>query len=175
MHDEASPRWRLGQLRGVVTSQETGGSERRRELLTKLKAVHDPGDGSTIDLPVSADELRELQLALQDALDLPQFVREANRMGELRRKLKGADSSTRAELLPKARLKRHHRHRCSVLEVELSESGAVARLLFGIVRHPKAHPLAPRGDEVLELIEYRPAAGSLANVGSRNLTRRPVG
>ncbi len=79
-----------------------------------------------------------------------------------------------AELLPRARLRRHHRHRCTVLEVDRDAGGGVARILFGIVRHPKAHPLAPRGEEVLELIEYRPAEGSLQNVGARNLTRRPV-
>ena len=79
-----------------------------------------------------------------------------------------------AELLPEARLRLHHRHRCTVLEVDRDANGTVERLLFGIVRHPKAHPLAPRGEEVLELIEYCPGAGTLRNVGARNLTRRPV-
>jgi len=40
------------------------------------------------------------------------------------------------------------------------------------VRHPKPHPLAPRGDEVLEALVYRPAEGTIEVAASRNLTRR---
>jgi hypothetical protein len=79
------------------------------------------------------------------------------------------------ELLPAARLSPKHRGRVNILESDLDEHGSVTRILFGIVRHPKAHPLAPRGDEVLELIEYLPAENRLGNVGARNLTRRPPG
>jgi hypothetical protein len=46
-------------------------------------------------------------------------------------------------------------------------------LLFGIVRHPKTHPLAPRGEEVLELLEYRPREETLEVTGGANLSRRP--
>lgn len=77
----------------------------------------------------------------------------------------------RSELLSQGRLKRHHRNRCNLLEIDLDENGAVERLLFGIIRHPKTHPLAPRGEEVLELLEYRPGEGTLQVAGSRNLTR----
>jgi hypothetical protein len=77
----------------------------------------------------------------------------------------------RPELLAEGRLKPHHRGRATILEHKLDADGRVRRVLFGIVRHPKSHPLAPRGDEVLELLEYRPLDGTLAVVGSRNLTR----
>ena len=77
----------------------------------------------------------------------------------------------RPELLAAGRLKPHHRGRATILEFECEADGDVRRVLFGIVRHPKAHPLAPRGDEVLELLEYHPLEGTLAVVGSRNLTR----
>ncbi|MCU0223793.1 MAG: hypothetical protein MUF27_06940 [Acidobacteria bacterium] len=79
----------------------------------------------------------------------------------------------RAELLAAGRLKPHHRGRATILEYDVAPDGGVRRVLFGIVRHPKAHALAPRGDEVLELLEYRPPEGTLAVVGSRNLTRDP--
>lgn len=83
--------------------------------------------------------------------------------------------SSRAELLPQARLSPRHRGRLVVLEADPVPGGeSIARLLLGIVRHPKSHPLAGRGEEVLELLEYRPAEGTLRNVGSRNLTRNPV-
>lgn len=77
------------------------------------------------------------------------------------------------ELLPAARLSPKHRGRVSILESDMDEHGSVTRVLFGIIRHPKPHPLAPRGDEVLELIEYLPAERRLGNVGARNLTRQP--
>ena len=80
----------------------------------------------------------------------------------------------RSELLPQGRLKRRHRNRCNLLEIDLDDGGEVERLLFGIIRHPKTHPLAPRGDEVLELLEYRPREGTLQVAGSRNLTRARV-
>ena len=79
----------------------------------------------------------------------------------------------RAELLPQARLKPKHRGRAVVLEIEVDGELEASRVLFGIVRHPKAHPMAQRGEEVLELIEYLPAEGRLAVVGARNLTRNP--
>ena len=79
----------------------------------------------------------------------------------------------RPELLAAGRLKPHHRGRATILEFEPEVDGSVRRVLFGIVRHPKSHPLAPRGDEVLELLEYAPHEGTLKVIGSRNLTRHP--
>jgi hypothetical protein len=75
-------------------------------------------------------------------------------------------------VLKQGRLKPHHLNRVHLLEVDLDERGEVSRLLFGIVRHPKAHPLAPRGEEVLELLEYRPREETLEVTGGANLTRR---
>jgi hypothetical protein len=79
---------------------------------------------------------------------------------------------SRPEVLDQGRLKPHHRQRVSVLEVIPKERGRITRLVLGIVRHPKAHPLQPRGEDVLEILEYRPAEGRLEVLGSRNLTRR---
>jgi hypothetical protein len=75
-------------------------------------------------------------------------------------------------VLSQGRLKPHHLHRVHLLEVDLDDGGVVTRLLFGIVRHPKAHPLAPRGEEVLELLEYRPGEETLEVTGGANLTRQ---
>ena len=75
-------------------------------------------------------------------------------------------------LLAQGRLKPHHRHRATILEIEGPGDGPIERVLFGIVRHPRSHPLARRGDDVLELLEYRPAERTLRVVGATNLTRR---
>jgi len=79
----------------------------------------------------------------------------------------------RPEVLAQGRLAPHHRARVNLLEIRRGADGAVIRILLGIVRHPKSHPLQTRGEEVLELLEYRPSEGRLEIVGSRNLTRRP--
>ena len=76
-----------------------------------------------------------------------------------------------ADLLARGRLAPRHRGRVNILEIEADSSGAITAILFGIVRHPKTHPLAPRGEEVLELLLYRPGDRSLEVVGGKNLTR----
>lgn len=76
------------------------------------------------------------------------------------------------ELLAAGRLEPHHRSRISILEIDPGPDGSVERILFGIIRHPRPHPLAPRGDEVLELLDYFPDQRRLSMAGSRNLTRR---
>ncbi|MDQ7008317.1 MAG: hypothetical protein Q9Q40_13940 [Acidobacteriota bacterium] len=78
----------------------------------------------------------------------------------------------RRQVLAAGRLEPRHRSRITLLEVEAGASGEVRRILFGIIRHPRPHPLAPRGDEVLEVLEYLPGRGRLSVAGSRNLTRR---
>ncbi len=77
----------------------------------------------------------------------------------------------RPELLRQARLRPDHRHRVVVLEDELDEELRVLRLRLGIVRHPKSHPMQPRGEEVLEILDYDVPAGTIEVAGSRNLTR----
>lgn len=73
--------------------------------------------------------------------------------------------------LAAVRLRPHHRGRVTLLEVDPAPDGALpARLLFGIIRHPKAHPLAPRGEEVLELIEYEPPDGTPRYAGGKRLS-----
>ena len=78
-------------------------------------------------------------------------------------------------VLAQGRLKPRHLNRVHLLEVDLDQHGVVTRLLFGIVRHPKAHPMAPRGEEVLELLDYRPAEETLEETGGANLTRGGAG
>jgi hypothetical protein len=80
---------------------------------------------------------------------------------------------TQPDVLSQARLRAHHRHRLVILEIE-PELAPIERLRLGIVRHPKSHPLQPRGEEVLEILDYRPGERTLEVVGSRNLTRAPV-
>lgn len=80
--------------------------------------------------------------------------------------------TSKPKVLEQGRLRPHHAGRVNLLETELDDEGNVTRLLFGIVRHPKPHPLAPRGDEVLELLEYRPQEERLEVAGSSNLSRR---
>ncbi len=79
-----------------------------------------------------------------------------------------------AGLLDQARLKPRHRHRINVLEIDAAPDGRVARLVLGIVRHPRAHPLATRGDEVVEILEYLPAERRVTVIGARNLSRNPA-
>ncbi len=76
------------------------------------------------------------------------------------------------DVLAQGRLRPKHRGRIHLLEIEDDDEGQISRLLLGIVRHPRTHPLAPRGEEVLELLEYRPDEGTLENVGGANLARR---
>ena len=80
--------------------------------------------------------------------------------------------ATKPQVLRQGRLKPHHANRVHLLETDLDRHGRVVRLLLGIVRHPKSHPLAPRGEEVLELLEYRPDEETLEVTGGANLTRR---
>lgn len=75
------------------------------------------------------------------------------------------------ELLDSARLSRRHRRRLAVLEVAWSDGGAPEEIVLGIIRHPKAHPLAQRGEEVLELLIFRPGDPSLEVARGVNLTR----
>ena len=82
---------------------------------------------------------------------------------------------SRPEVFRQARLRPDHRRRVVVLEDEISMEGVVLRLRLGIVRHPKAHPMQARGEEVLEILDYEPAAATLEVSGSRNLTRRGRG
>jgi hypothetical protein len=82
-----------------------------------------------------------------------------------------------SEAMRRARLAPRHRSRIVVLELDLAGDGSEGpdrpeRLRFGIVRHPKRHPLAPRGDEVLEIHDWWPDEGRIECVGSRNLTRQ---
>jgi hypothetical protein len=105
-----------------------------------------------------------IALALSRSRERRRLHREADRLlDEL--------FSSRPAALAQGRLAPRHRRRISVLEVSVDADGAVDALLLGIVRHPRAHPLATRGEEVVELLLYRPRAGSLENVGSRNLSR----
>ena len=106
-------------------------------------------------------------------------IRQALRGAAVRRRRRREAESLLDELfdsrpgvLEQGRLKPHHRHRVSVLEWTEGADGRIAVLVLGIVRHPKAHPLQPRGEDVLEILEYEPEAGRLRNVGSRNITRR---
>lgn len=77
-------------------------------------------------------------------------------------------------LLAEGRLAARHRRRINILQVETDDAGEVVEILFGIIRHPRAHPLASRGEEVLELLRHRPRERTLENVGGANLTRRKV-
>jgi len=83
--------------------------------------------------------------------------------------------AARPDVLEEGRLKPHHRGRATILEYDVDPSGGASRVLFGIVRHPRAHPLASRGDDVLELLEYRPREGTLVVAGSKNLTLQREG
>lgn len=95
---------------------------------------------------------------------------------------------SRPGVLQQGRLRPDQRGRCLILEVDpapggggdegLEHGGAargnpapLAAVRFGIVRHPKSHRWAPRGEDVLEVLEYRPRPGTLRLVASRNLTR----
>lgn len=78
-------------------------------------------------------------------------------------------------LLEAGRLRPHHRGRINLLDVESDSQDRPTLIVFGIIRHPKSHPLAPRGEEVLEVLEYRPLVPALTVVGARNITRRGDG
>ena len=78
-------------------------------------------------------------------------------------------------VLEAGRLRPHHRRRINLLDVESDSQNRPTLIVFGIIRHPKSHPLAPRGEEVLEVLEYRPREATLKVVGARNITRRGNG
>ena len=82
------------------------------------------------------------------------------------------DLFLRQDLLRQGRLRPDHRRRVVVLEQELDAALTVLRLRLGIIRHPKAHPMQPRGEEVLEILDYDVASGTIEVAGSRNLTRK---
>jgi hypothetical protein len=81
----------------------------------------------------------------------------------------------RPELLRQGRLRPDHRRRVVVLEKELDDEQQVKSLRLGIVRHPKAHPMQPRGEEVLEILDYDVVNETIEVAGSRNLTRKGKG
>jgi hypothetical protein len=68
-------------------------------------------------------------------------------------------------------LRPDQRSRAVLLDYETRE-GAVARIRFGMIRHPQ--PIRVRGvhHEVLEIYEYDMAANTVAVTASRNVTRR---
>lgn len=68
-------------------------------------------------------------------------------------------------------LRPEHRARAVLLGCE-AEGGRVARIRFGLVRHPKPLRLPGVCHEVIEIYVYDVAAGSVTVTGSRNLTRR---
>lgn len=78
-------------------------------------------------------------------------------------------------VLEAGRLRPHHRSRINLLDVESDSQGGPTLIVFGIIRHPRSHPLAPRGEEVLEVLEYRPREQVLTVLGARNITRRGDG
>ena len=74
----------------------------------------------------------------------------------------------KARLLPQARLEPKHRGRAVVLEIEVDDDLEASRVLFGIVRHPKSHPMQPRG-EAGDWLEMPP----LPRAGVRRRSPRP--
>ncbi len=64
-----------------------------------------------------------------------------------------------------------HRARAVFLGYE-AEGGNVARIAFGLVRHPKPLKVPGVCHEVIEIYIYDVAAGSVTVEGSHNLTRR---
>jgi hypothetical protein len=114
--------------------------------------------------------MRDVALWTRIALTLSRS-RERRRLRREAERLLDELFSSRPATLAQGRLAPRHRHRISVLEIDVDGQGAVDALLLGIVRHPKSHPMAARGDEVAEVLLYRPREQTLANVGSKNLTR----
>ncbi len=82
-----------------------------------------------------------------------------------------AELFARPDLTAISSLRPAHQARAVLLSHE-SEGGRVARIRFGLVRHPKPLRLPGVCHEVLEVYRYDVAAGSVTVERSRNLTTR---
>ena len=87
---------------------------------------------------------------------------------EARRLLASAFRSP--ELLRGTSLEPRHAGRWVIQEHE-SRAGRVARIRFGIVRHPRPYRFSGQSHKVLETYLYDVMAGSITRLSGHNLTR----
>jgi hypothetical protein len=92
--------------------------------------------------------------------------REQKRARELMRSL-----FDQPELLAKTSLRRDHRGRALYLRHERDDSGQVARVTFGIIRHPRPYPFSRQFHEVLELWTFDIARRTVTRERGVNLSR----
>jgi hypothetical protein len=75
------------------------------------------------------------------------------------------------DLLAKTSLRRDHRGRAVYLRHERDEAGQVARVTFGIVRHPRPYPFSRQFHEVLEFWTFDVARRTVQRDRGVNLSR----
>lgn len=74
------------------------------------------------------------------------------------------------EILRGTSLAPRHRARWVLLEAE-TEGGAVVRVRFGILRHPRPYPFSPQSHKVVEQYLYDVRARRIERISGLNLTR----
>lgn len=96
------------------------------------------------------------------------WLRKRRSEREARRLL--AEAFRDPEILRGTSLAPRHRSRWVVLDAE-TEGGAVVRVRFGILRHPRPYPFSPQSHKVIEGYLYDVRARRIERLGGLNLTR----
>ena len=74
-------------------------------------------------------------------------------------------------LLAGTSLRRDHRGRVLYLRHELGDDGAIARVTFGLIRHPRPYPFSRQFHEVLELWTFHVTERRVERERGVNLSR----
>lgn len=82
------------------------------------------------------------------------------------------DLFDRPEILGTTSLRPHHRGRCVYLRHEETADGRIARVDFGILRHPRPYSFSRQSHKVIEHYRFDVEEGSLERLGGFNLTRK---
>jgi hypothetical protein len=101
-------------------------------------------------------------------MSLREWLRRRREGREARRLLRAAFRDGTA--LHGTSLKPHHAARSVVVRHE-AEGGQVARVWFGILRHPRPYAFSRQAHKVIEYYRYDVAAGRIERLEGHNLTR----
>jgi hypothetical protein len=97
------------------------------------------------------------------------WLRRQKKRREARRLLDVAFDN--ADLLKGTSLKQHHRVRSQIVEFD-EEGGRIAKIRFGILRHPRPYAFSRQSHKVIEYYEYDLEAEAISILQGVNWTRR---